>query len=90
MPVEVFNYISSNIARFVFHSDKCKFNIQLPDDPYQSRARSFFIERLNSYLFLKYIKKCKKISNLFDSDFGTSVTFNDQNTETPIYMGGKI
>ena len=89
LPSNFFLELIDNLSKFILYSDKYGYKIQFPEDPYQVRARDFFMERLSSYLFVRFIKS---FNNLHESDFGNTVTFSDSfdSNFDLIYVGGKI
>ena len=57
VPLNVFLSLADMYERVVRVTDIRNFKCELPDDPYQSRARSFFLERLASYFLFKLTRK---------------------------------
>jgi hypothetical protein len=96
-PSSVFQEITGLVRDFVLFSDKVGYKLDCPNDPYQGRARSFFIERLISWALLR--EKFRKHFFLAEvagrilcrsSVFGYLInTFDSSRPETK-YRAGKI
>jgi hypothetical protein len=89
LPYRLFYKIICSLSNFVKYTDFKGYEIQSPDDQYQSRARSFFLERLASFLFLKYLNMTE--INFYNNklNFGHLITINPKN-DSNIYTGGSI
>jgi hypothetical protein len=84
------------ICRFIEYTDSHGFEPEFPNDPYQSRARSFFIERLLSFLFLSDFDNQQSVlkSNeensisLSAKEFGFCINFTPERNSSPVYVHG--
>jgi hypothetical protein len=97
LPINFALDMLTQATRFIRYSDLNGYSIEFPDDPYQSRARSFFLERLMSFVFTgkltSHIGSFKKPESrqaaLKDTDFGYITTFTEEAILDPVYIHGK-
>jgi hypothetical protein len=89
LPYNIFLKLIKSLSIFIKYTDSKGYQISMPNDSYQCRARSFFLERLSSFLFLKFLgNKCDSFINDI-SNFGYCITVSPDNVSN-IYRGGNI
>ena len=93
IPKDLFFRLAELYEQYVLYTDQVGFRCFKPEDPYQRRARSFFLERLCSYWFRvmtgsslfdkhsTYDDQCL----LGDSDFGFCVTIDNLDPASGVY-----
>jgi|GEM_PF-4925186 len=96
IPKETILALLEPICRLIEFTDSLEFQPEFPNDPYQSRARSFFIERLLSFLFMSdfdnqqsVFKSSEENSiNLSAKEFGFCINFTTERNSAPVYVHG--
>ncbi len=96
-PRAIFLGLAELVDRYVRYTDLVGFRPFKPEDPYQSRARSFFVERLLSYWFKlmtesAVFNEARNLSGqrLFcEEDVGACITVDDVDPAGGIYEIGK-
>lgn len=96
LPKETILSLFEPICRFIECTDTREFQPEFPDDPYQSRARSFFIERLLSFLFLSNVDNQKSVFksskensiSLSAKEFGFCINFTAEKNSAAVYVHG--
>jgi hypothetical protein len=89
LPYKLFLNLIKSLSIFTRHTDSIGYEILMPNDVYQSRARSFFMERLASFLFIKYLNNPLNSFLENDLNFGNCITINIDN-QSNIYKGGTV
>jgi hypothetical protein len=89
VPYNVFIYIAEKISKFIMYTDTNGYHLTEPTHPYQSKARSFFVERLSSFLTIQKMIEINNSNNFDTNNFGYTITFTD-NIDTDKYSGGNI
>jgi hypothetical protein len=98
IPKETILGLLEPICRLIEFTDSLEFQPEFPNDPYQSRARSFFIERLLSFLFLSDVDNQKSVFesiegnsvNLSAKEFGFCINFTAEKNSAPVYVHGHV
>jgi hypothetical protein len=96
IPKETILGLLEPICRFIECTDSLEFQPEFPGDPYQSRARSFFIERLLSFLFLSNVDNQQSVFksseensiSLSAKEFGFCINFTAEKNSAAVYVHG--
>jgi hypothetical protein len=96
IPKETILGLLEPICRLIECTDSLEFQPEFPGDPYQSRARSFFIERLLSFLFLSNVDNQQSVFksseensiSLSAKEFGFCINFTAEKNSAAVYVHG--